>query len=97
MNKPAYKLKQLAKLKIDNTFYESPLKQEITRKGSVNKFLELELKLDAKKDKGYEIEAIKNSVIYNKAVKDPLYCLVFWKSYSKDESTWKPTPAIMYL
>lgn len=48
-------------------FSISPLEQDITRKEQVNKLLELKPELDIGKDKKYEIEAIKSSVIYAKA------------------------------
>lgn len=43
----------------------SLLKQETTKNGQVHKFLKL--KLDIREDKKYEIEAIKNNTVYNKA------------------------------
>lgn len=50
----------------------------------------LELEFNTRKDEKYEIEAIKDNTVYNKAAKSQslgLYYLVFFKSYSEDEST----------
>lgn len=73
----------------------SLLEQDIIRKKQVNKLLELEPKLNIRKNK-----EIKNSAIYAKVVKNQLlglYYLVSWKSYSEDESIWKPVSIIMDL
>lgn len=59
------------------------------KKEQVNKFLKP--KFNVREDKKYEIKAIKDCTIYNKAVDGQLlelYYLISLKSYSKDE---KPT------
>lgn len=43
------------------------LKQDTIKKRQVNKLLELKSELDIKKDKKYEIETIKDSVVYVEA------------------------------
>ena len=66
VDKQAYKLDLLTKKKIYNVFHV--LEKNITRKGRVNKLLELELKqkLDIENDKEYKVKAIDNSKIYVK-------------------------------
>ena len=77
------------------------LEQDTTRKGRINElFLEPEPEFDASNNKKYEVEAIKNSAIYAKEAKGHLlglYYLVSWKRYPEEESTWKPSPAVIYL
>lgn len=52
--------------------------------------LELKLELDLEKNKKYKVEAIMDSIICTKAIKDllqGLYHLVYWNDYSKNMST----------
>ena len=63
-------------------------------------FPEPEPKFNAGDNKEYEVEAIKNSAVYAKEAKEQLpglYCLVSWKGYPKEESTWEPSFSIMHL
>lgn len=74
------------------------LKQDTIRKRLVNKFLELEF--DVGEDKRYKVEAIKDSTVYNKTLKNQLlalYYLVSWKSYWKNESSWESVSAVLHL
>ena len=51
-------------------------------------------------DKKYEVEAIRNSAVYAKETDRylrGLYYLIAWKGYSKEENTWEPFSAVMYL
>lgn len=71
-----------------------------TNKEHFNELLELELELNAGKNKEYKIEIVKNSIIYNKAAEDQilgLYYLISWKHYTKNESIWKPVSTVIYL
>lgn len=56
------------KWKIYSVFYLSLLEQNMTRKGQVNKFLQLELEFTTEKDKEYKPKAIRDNVIYNKTI-----------------------------
>lgn len=50
----------------------------------------MEPELNIEKEKKYEVSAMKDSTIYAKAAESQIlrfYYLVFWKGYSKDEST----------
>lgn len=67
MGKWTYKLERF-KWEIHDIFHVSLLKQNKTRKEQVNKFLEL--KFDVGKDKEYDIVAIWDNIVYNKAVED---------------------------
>lgn len=59
-----------------------------------------ETKLEASNNnlKEYKVETIWNNVVYTKESKScylpGLYYLVFWKSYLKEENTWKPALVI---
>lgn len=82
VSKQAYKLKQPAKCRICDVFHMLLLEQDITRKGRVNKFLEL--KLDADKNKKYKVKTIRDSAVYNKIVEGKLlklYYLIYQKNY----------------
>ena len=51
-------------------------------------------------DKKYKMEAIRDSAVYVKKADEHLlglYYLVTWKSYPKEENTWEPSLAVMYL
>lgn len=76
----------------------SLLIQDNIKKRQVNVFLKLEL--DTKKIKKYAIKTIKDSTIHNNIAKDQLpelYNLVFWNSYSEDESTYELISTIIHL
>lgn len=48
----------------------------------------------------YKVKTMKNSAIYiTKAIGHlpKIYYLIFWKGYSKDESTWELALAVMHL
>lgn len=52
--------------------------------------IRLEFKVGDNNCKEYKVEAIWDSAIYAKILKSylpGLYCLVLWKSYSKEENT----------
>ena len=46
----------------------------------------------------YEVEGICDSAVYTRESEaghlPSLYCLISWKGYSEDESTWKPISAV---
>ena len=69
----------------------SLLEQDTTRKGWMNElFPELEPEFDAGNNKEYEVEAIKDSVVYVKEAEghlSGLYYLISWKGYPEEEST----------
>lgn len=74
------------------------LEQNTIKKEQVHEFLKL--KLNARKDRKYKIEAIRDSAIYNKVVEcqlPELYHLVFSKYYLDDKSTWDPVFAVFHL
>ena len=77
------------------------LEQDTTKKGQINKlFLEPEPEFDAGNNKEYEVEAIIDSAVYAKEVKEHLpglYYLVSWKGYPEEESTLKSSFAVMHL
>ena len=63
----AYKLKLLKQWRIHNVFHISLLEQDITRKGRVDEKTTEQLEFDAGSDnKEYEVEGIRNSVVYAK-------------------------------
>ncbi len=64
-----------------------------------NALLELE-KFEARNNKEYEIKAIIDSTVYGKKTNNQmpsLYYLVFWKGYTEEKSTLKPSTAVIYL
>lgn len=76
----------------------SLLEQDITKKGQVNKFSELELAVV--EDKKYKIEGIRDNAVYNEAVEGKvpgLYYLIPWKSYSKKMTTWETASIVLHL
>ena len=101
VGKQAYKLDLPTKWKIHDVFHVSLLEQDTTRKGRMNElFPEPEPEFNAGDDKEYEIEAIKDSAVYAKEAEGQLpglYYLVSWKGYPEEESTWKPSSAVMHL
>ena len=63
-------------------------------------FSEPEPEFDAGDNKEYKVEAIIDSAIYAKEAERHLlglYYLVSWKGYPEEESTWKPSFAVMHL
>ena len=51
-------------------------------------------------NKHYEVEAIRDGAVYAKEADGHLlrlYYLVTWKGYLKENNTWKPFSAVMYL
>ena len=101
VGKQAYKLDLPTKWKIHDVFHVSLLEQDTTRKGRMNElFPEPEPEFDAGDNKEYEVEAIKDSAVYAKEAEGHLpglYYLVSWKDYPEEESTWKPSSAVMHL
>ena len=69
------------------------------RKRRINElFSESKPEFDTGNNKKYEVEAIIDSNMYAKKKHLPdLYYLVFWKSYPKENNTWKPSSAVMHL
>ena len=99
IGKQAYKFDLSTKWKIHNVFHVSLLEQDTTRKGQMNElFPEPEPEFDAGNNKEYE--AIIDSAIYTKKAErhlPGLYYLASWKGYSEEETTWKPSTAVMRL
>lgn len=58
-------------------------------------------KLDAGNSKKYKVEAIWDNTIYANKLESGylpgLYYLIVWKSYPKEENTWKPLFAVHQL
>ena len=83
---------------IHNVFHVSLLEQDITKKERVEKVPKLDAGDDSKK---YKLEAIRNSAVHAMKLESGhlprLYYLVAWKSYPKEENTWKPFLAIQHL
>ena len=53
-----------------------------------------------RKGREYEVEAIRNSVVYAKEADGylpGLYYLVAWKAYPEEENTWEPSSTVMHL
>ncbi len=73
------------------------LEQDIIKKGRV----ETAIELDEGKSEEYEVEAICDSEVYAKELKSGhlpgVYYLVSWKSYTKEENTWKLISAVLHL
>lgn len=58
--------------------------------GTTNKKWVEELKIKASDSKKYEVEAIWDSVVYRRKIKDhlpELHYLILWKNYFKEENT----------
>lgn len=66
--KLAYKLELFARQGDYNIFYILLLKQDITRQKQIIKLPKLRLELDIRENKEYEMEIIKNSVVYTNQV-----------------------------
>ena len=101
VGKQTYKLDLSTKWKIHDVFHVSLLEQDITKKGRMNEiFPKLEPEFNAGNNKEYKVEAIIDSVVYVKEAKKhlpSLYYSIFWKSYPEEQSTWKPSFAVMHL
>ncbi len=76
------------------------LEQDITRKGQVDKTMSrLEFKSNSDSEE-YKVKVICNNAVYLRELKDhlsSLYYLILWKGYLKEENTWEPTLAVLYL
>lgn len=81
-----------------------PLEQDTIRKRRVNDLgnnsLELERGFKAGNNKEYKVKAIIDNAVHSVELNNPmsdLYFLVLWKNYSEEESTWKPSLAVIYF
>lgn len=70
MGKQAYKFELYINQQLYDILNILLLKQDITNNGQVSMFLEI--KIDVRKGKEYEIEAVRNIVVYKKAIEDKL-------------------------
>ncbi len=81
----------------------SLLEQDSTRKRRVDDILpkpKKDLEFEAEDNKKYEVKAISDSAVYSQQANNQmlgLYYLVLWKSYSKEENTWKPLSVVIHL
>lgn len=76
------------------------LEQHITRKEQVNELLKLELELDTRENKKYNVQLINNSTVYTKFARGELQELcyiVFWKDHSSNRDIWKLVKALVHL
>ena len=84
-----------------NIIHVSLLEQDTMKKGRINKlFSEPKPEFDVSNNKEYKVEAIIDNAVYAKKVEkhlSGLYYLVSWKNYSKEESTWEPSFAVIHL
>ena len=94
VGKQAYKLELFRKWRIHNVFHVLLLKQNITRKGWVDKEVR-QMEFNAGDNDGgeYKVEAIWEGTVYARASKSGhlpgLYYLVLLKGYPKEENTWE--------
>ena len=96
VEKQAYKLELPKKWRIHNVFNVSLVEQDTTRKKRVDKKV-MELDFEACNSEEYEVEAIRDSVVYVKESEGHLpglYYLVAWKSYPEKKNTWEPVLAV---
>ena len=100
VGKQAYKLKLPKKWRIHDVFHVSLLEQDTTKKGRVND-TQLDFEFEAGDNKEYEVDGIRDSVVYAKESATgrlpELYYLVLWKDCSEEENTWESTLAIQHL
>ena len=99
VEKQTYKLELPRICKIYDAFYVLLLEQDTIKKGQINEFVEV-LEFDKGDNKEYEVEAIRDNIVYAKEIDghlSKLYYLVVWKGYPEEENIWKPSLAIMQL
>ena len=80
-------------------FHMSLLKQDIIRKGPMNKLVEWP-EFEADNNKGYKVEVIQDNTVYAKKTDrhlPRLYHIVAWKGYPEEENTRKPSSTVIYL
>ena len=80
-------------------FHVSILEQDSTRKRRMNKFTEVP-EFEPGNNKEYEVEAIRENIVYAKEADrhlPGLYYLVSWKRYPEEENIWEPASAVQYL
>ena len=88
VGKQTYKLELSRNWRIHDIFHESLIEQDITKKERMNEFSPLKFELGDKKK--YEVEVIRDSVVYAKKVDEHLsglYYLIAWKGYPKEKNT----------
>ncbi len=93
--KQAYKLELLKKWRIHDVFYLLLLERDNTRKGQVDENV---TEFDAGDDEEYEVEGIRDSVVYARESKrhlPGLHYLISWKNYPEEENTWEPIAAVL--
>ena len=79
-------------------FYVLLLKQDITKKGRINKFAMPEFEVGDNKE--YKVEAIHEDAVHAKKANRHLlrlYYLVAWKGYPEEKDTWNPFSTVMHL
>ena len=94
VGKQAYKLELPRNWRIHDVFHVSLLEKDNIRKGRINKLSAPEFEPGDNKE--YEVEAIRDSVVYTKKVDGylpRLYYLVAWKDYPEEKNTWEPSLA----
>ncbi len=100
VGKQAYKLDLPRKWRIHHVFHVSLLEKDTTRKERADENVTL-LKFETGDSEEYEVEAIRDSVVYARESQlghlPRLYYLVSWKGYPEEENTWEPSSAVQPL
>ena len=101
VGKQVYKLELPKKWRIYDIFHVSLLELDTTKKERVDENAATQLEFEAGNNKKYEVEGIRDSVVYAKELEaehlPELYYLVSWKGYPKEENIWEPALVVQHL